>query len=99
MAPDDAAPPELLAFPRRPEDRLRLSLRGLDAALEAQRQAVAGLRAELATLSGALAGLGGSFRTYRDALGQTAAALAEVGTKARALEATADTMLAAAAQD
>ena len=98
MTPDDdaAAPTELLAFPKRPEDRLRLSLRSLDAALAEQRQAVAGLRAELASLSGALSGLDGSLRTYHDALGRTASDLAEAGAKARELEVTADAMLAAA---
>jgi hypothetical protein len=95
MIPDDATA-ELLAFPQRPEDRLRLSLRSLDAALAEQRQAVAGLRAELASLSGAVAGLDGSLRTYHGTLGHAAAALAEAGAKARALETTADAMLAAA---
>lgn len=94
MTPDDATTAEFLAFPKRPEDRLRLSLRALDAALAEQRQAVAGLRVELASLSGALTGLDGSLRTYHGTLGQTATALSEAGAKARELEATADAMLA-----
>ena len=94
MTPDDTT--EILPFPKRPDDRLRLSLRALDAALAEQRAAMAGLRAELASLSTAVSGLDRSLRTYQGALGDTAAELAQAGAMARRLETTADAMQAIA---
>lgn len=86
----------LVEFPRRDEDRLRLALRNLMAALDAQAEAVSGLRGELRTLSGAVEGLHGSLIAYRDGLDSTQAALRQAGQEARALERTADGWLAAA---
>ncbi|MBK1658188.1 hypothetical protein [Paracraurococcus ruber] len=86
----------LLAFPARDEDRLRLALRGLLAALDAQAAAVAELRGELGNLSGAMGGLKESLVAYQGELGSTQAALRQAGDEARALERTADGWLAAA---
>ncbi|WP_149536499.1 hypothetical protein [Siccirubricoccus phaeus] len=86
----------VLAFPERPEDRLRRALRGLEVALAEQAAAVAGLRAELGALSGAMAGLEGSMTGYVAELDRTASAVAGANQAARVLEATADRMLLAA---
>ena len=88
---------EILAFPEKPEDRLRRALRALDEALQGQAEAVAGLRQEVGALSGAVDGLGGSFRTYSAGLQAIRTALATAGTQASQLAATADAMLAGAA--
>jgi uncharacterized protein YukE len=86
----------VLAFPARPDDRLRHALRSLEAALAEQSAAVAGLRAELGGLSGAVSALESSMTGYAGVLDQTAAAVAGAGQAARALDATADGMLRAA---
>ncbi|MCB4822540.1 hypothetical protein [Roseicella aerolata] len=86
----------LLAFPAREDDRLRLALRGLVAALDAQSEAVAGLRSELRHLAGAMEDLQGSVAGYRDGLDTTLAALRRAGANARTLERTAEGWLAAA---
>ena len=86
----------ILAFPAKPEDRLRRALRSLEEALDEQARAVAGLRHELGALSGAVEGLGGSLQAYSHGLAETQEALAMAGDQARRLEATADAMLAAA---
>lgn len=85
----------LLAFPDRSEDRLRLALRRLVAALEAQSAAVAGWRRELDGLAGAVGGLQASMSRYRGALDGTAAGLARAGEEARGLERTAEAWVAA----
>ena len=85
----------LLAFPAREDDRLRLALRNLVTALEAQGAAVAALRGELAGLAGSLEGLDAGLTTSRTELDATAAALQEAGNGARILERTADDWLAA----
>jgi hypothetical protein len=85
---------EILPFPTRPDDRLRHALRQLDLALAEQRQAVAGLRGELARLGEAVCGLDDSLGQFRGALGSTAAELARAGQEAQRLEATASAMLA-----
>ena len=90
------APAAILAFPAKPEDRLRRALRALETALAEQAQAIAGLRQELGALSGAVEGLGGSLQAYSQGLAETQEALSVVGDQARQLEATADAMLAVA---
>jgi hypothetical protein len=85
---------QLLAFPARDEDRLRLALRSLVTALDAQGEAVAALRGELRSLASSMQGLDGSFTAYRAELDSTAAALRQAGESARALERTADGWLA-----
>ena len=86
----------LISFPGRSEDRLRLALRGLEAALDAQAAALAGLRTELHGLSGAVGGLEASLENYNAALGTTAEGLRQAGEEARALERSAEGWIAAA---
>jgi hypothetical protein len=85
----------LLAFPARDDDRLRLALRGLVTALEAQGQAVAALRGELSGLASSLDGLDGALTGYDAELGGTAAAPRRAGESARTLERTAEDWLSA----
>ncbi|TDH63965.1 hypothetical protein E2C06_03825 [Dankookia rubra] len=85
----------LLAFPAREDDRLRLALRNLVAALEAQRIAVAALRGELSDLASSMQGLDTSLATYRAELDTTAATLHTAGDEARRLERTAEDWLSA----
>ena len=95
-APDTPAAPEptatIAAFPRRPEDRLRLALRRLDEALGEQAAATAGLREAIGDLSRTMSRLGESVAGYRGALDTTAAEIERALTAARRLEATADRM-------
>ncbi|WP_431269433.1 hypothetical protein [Dankookia sp. P2] len=79
----------------REDDRLRLALRSLVVALEAQGAAVAALRGELSELAGSMQGLDSSFATYRTELDSTAATLREAGDEARMLERTAEDWLSA----
>ena len=85
----------ILAFPAREDDRLRLALRGLVTALEAQGEAVAALRGELSELAGSLQGLDTSFSAYRAELDTTATLLSEAGNGARQLERSAEDWLSA----
>jgi hypothetical protein len=87
-----ATPPSVAAFPARPEDRLRLALRRLDAALLDQADATAGLRDAIGTLSGTMARLGQSVAGYRGALDSTAAEIERALATARTLQDTADRM-------
>ena len=80
------------AFPRRPEDRLRLALRRLDEALGEQAAAAAGLREAIGELSRTMSRLGESVAGYRGALDSTAAEIDRTLAAARTLEATADRM-------
>ncbi len=85
---------EILAFPGRPQDRLRVAARRLEAALAEQSDALASLRANLSALSGAVTGLQGSLVQYQGSLASTAVDVARANEQARALEARADAMLA-----
>lgn len=87
---------ELLAFPQSPEDRLRLALRRLDAALSNQAAAVADFRANLSDLREAVCGLGGQVHRYRSTLDETAAKVGRTHQAALELERTADKMAALA---
>ncbi len=89
------SPAHLLSFPARDDDRLRLALRGVGAAREAQGKAVAALRGELSNLSSSVQGLDGSFTTYRSELESTADALRAAGDEARMAERSADDWLSA----
>jgi hypothetical protein len=92
---DQSHSARLLAFPVRDDDRLRLALRSLVTALDAQGEAVAGLRGELSGLASSLQGLDSSFSTYRTELDSTATALREAGDGARTLGRTAEDWLSA----
>ena len=85
----------LLAFPTRDDDRLRLALRGLVTALEAQGTAVAALRGELSELASNMQGLDTSFSNYRTELDTAAIALSAAGDEARSLEHRAEDWLSA----
>jgi len=81
---------QILAFPPRPQDRLRAALRSLESALDEQKEAIGALRANLGVLDGAVSGLGTSLQGYRDALADTARELNLTGAAARRLEGAAD---------
>lgn len=84
----------ILDFPHQPEDRLRLAMRRLEAALEEQAVALAGFRAALGDLSGAVRGLEGGLAEYQAGLREAGAQVAVAHQAAKALEATADKALA-----
>jgi septal ring factor EnvC (AmiA/AmiB activator) len=84
---------DLLAFPSRPEDRLRRALRQLEAALAEQSAAVAGFRADLASLSTAVAGLDNAVQDYRGQLVEVAGAAQRAQRTAHQLEDRAEAML------
>jgi predicted trehalose synthase len=88
----------LIAFPARPGDRLRLALRRLDSALEAQREAVAAWRTELGKLGSAMQGLDTSVADLRDGLTDAAEAVQRADEEVRRLDRTADAMPALAAR-
>jgi chromosome segregation ATPase len=84
---------EMLAFPSRPEDRLRRALRKLEAALRDQGVAVSEFRADLKTLSSSVVGLDMSMQEFRGRLAEAAGAANQANDAARRLEARADTLL------
>jgi hypothetical protein len=101
MFPTRAAAPEAAAplartqnEPAAAETRLSRALSGLDAALTAQREAVAAWRSSLSDLSVATGRLGVSLRNYSDSLGQLDARVQRLGTEAVKLEAWADDVIA-----
>jgi ABC-type transporter Mla subunit MlaD len=86
----------LLAFPQQPEDRLRLALRRLEAALAEQAEAVAEFRSNLGALKEATSGLATQVNRYNDTLGQAAVQANHAHQAALRLERTADRMVAIA---
>ncbi|MXP63378.1 hypothetical protein E0493_08435 [Roseomonas sp. M0104] len=82
----------LFAFPQNPEDRLRLALRRLDAALSEQADAVARFRGSLSDLRTAVGGLAGQVQNYRATLDETAAKVRHTHEAALELGRTADRM-------
>lgn len=87
-----ADPPQnadIVGFPKKPEDRLRLALRRLDEALEQQRRVVAEWRASMKELSVSVDGLKASLETYQGSLADLATDVDRLGSEARALEETA----------
>ncbi len=97
--PDADTPPDLAisaavaVFPQRPEDRLRLALRRLDAAIGEQSQATASLRDAIGDLSLTMSRLGESVNGYRGALDTTAAEIERALSASRRLETTASRMV------
>ena len=85
----------LLAFPVQPEDRLRLSLRRLQTALDQQAAAVREFREEIGRLKHAALGLEDSVIGYRLALSGTAAQVADAQAAARQLQDSARALQAA----
>lgn len=84
------AEPHTLPFPQRPEDRLRLALRDLEAALDEQAKAVADFRADLGVLGQALGSLREGLHTFRGRLAECQLDLAELRDEAQRLERTAE---------
>ncbi len=84
---------DILAFPHKPEDRLRAALRRLDDALAEQKIAFAEFRGNLAALGTAVSGLEGSVHDYQGALAATQQDVARSRDAARRLEATANIWL------
>jgi hypothetical protein len=89
---------DILLFPQRapaaaptpsPEERLRLALAQLDAALDDQRAAIAEFRGHLGELGGAVSGLEDSMRKYVCQLTTTQSDVLAAQESARKLEATA----------
>ncbi|RAI60261.1 hypothetical protein [Roseicella frigidaeris] len=76
----------IIAFPSRPDDRLRLALRSLEAALQTQDAEVAAWRAALREFAGSVRGLDHSVARYRAELEAAGATAAAAGEEARALE-------------
>ncbi|MBO1075394.1 hypothetical protein [Roseomonas marmotae] len=76
----------VLPFPRHDHDRLRLALRGLEAALAGQAEAMQEFRANLAALRQAASGLEGSVEDYRASLDQTATELRQARRSALELQ-------------
>ncbi len=87
-----AAPP-VLAFPNRPEDRLRLALRRLDEALSEQSRAVDAWRSELGALSRAAARLDVTVHGFQRDLTGLSTQVTRANDEARRLERTADLIL------
>lgn len=87
---------DILAFPQKPEDRLRAALRRLEDALAEQKLAFTEFRTNLAALGGAVSGLEGSLDTYRASLAATQQDVARSQEAAKRLEKTADIWLAKA---
>ena len=76
----------IIAFPSRPDDRLRLALRALETALQTQDAEVAAWRAALREFAGSVEGLDHSVARYRSELGAAGAAAAAAGDEARSIE-------------
>lgn len=91
-SPPPSAQASIVAFPLRPEDRLRLALRRLELAIGEQSLATAGLRSAIGDLSSTMARLGESVAGYRGALDHTASEIERALASARTLQATADRM-------
>jgi len=80
-----------------PGARLRIALAALDAALDAQRNAVADWRTALNALRGSMGSLGRSLHGYQDSLGSLGSRVEALGATAREMEARADAALNAQA--
>lgn len=65
----------ILAFPQAPQDRLRIALRKLDAALAEQAVAIAAFRGEIGALKAATQGLAQGFAEYQESLADCAVAV------------------------
>jgi hypothetical protein len=84
----------LLAFPRQPEDRLRLATRRLEQALAEQAVALASFREAMGELKGSVSGLAGSLEDYRSKLDGVQAACATAHATAREAESNAALLVA-----
>lgn len=90
--PEDTKAAEIVAFPQRPQDRLRIALHKLDEALRAQARATADFRAAMGELKVKVGGMQTGVTAYRDALDRTAAEIDRAVKKAKELQETARRM-------
>lgn len=85
--------PDVIAFPNKPEDRLRVALRELELALADQSLAFQEFRMNMALLGTAVGGLERSLEGYRGTLDAVALDVAEANHLSRQAEARADSLL------
>ena len=83
---------EVVAFPQRPQDRLRIALLKLDDALRAQARATADFRAAMGDLKSKVGGMQTGMQSYRDALDRTASEIDRAVKKAKEFQETARRM-------
>ena len=88
----EAQPAEVLAFPQRPQDRLRIALHKLDEALRAQARATSDFRAAMGELKSKVGGMQHGVMAYREALDRTATEIDRAVKKAKELQETARRM-------
>ena len=84
---------EVVAFPQKPQDRLRIALLKLDDALRAQAHATADFRAAMGDLKSKVGGMQSGMQSYRDALDRTASEIDRAVKKAKELQETAQRMV------
>jgi hypothetical protein len=84
---------EVVAFPQKPQDRLRIALLKLDDALRAQARATADFRAAMGDLKSRVGGMQAGMQSYRDALDRTASEIDRAVKKAKELQETAQRMV------
>jgi chromosome segregation ATPase len=84
---------EVVAFPQKPQDRLRIALLKLDDALRAQARATADFRAAMGDLKSRVGGMQAGVQSYRDALDRTASEIDRAVKKAKELQETAQRMV------
>lgn len=84
---------EVVAFPQKPQDRLRIALLKLDDALRAQARATADFRAAMGDLKSKVGGMQSGMQSYREALDRTASEIDRAVKKAKELQETAQRMV------
>ena len=84
---------EVVAFPQKPQDRLRIALLKLDDALRAQARATADFRAAMGELKTKMGDVQTGMLTYRDALDRTASDIDHAVQKAKELRETAQRLV------
>ena len=88
----EAKAAEIVAFPQRPQDRLRIALHKLDEALRAQARATSDFRNAMGELKSKVGGMQTGMVAYRDALDRTATEIDRAVKKAKELQETARRM-------
>jgi hypothetical protein len=86
-------PAAVIAFPNKPEDRLRVALRELETALADQSMAFQEFRMNMALLGSSVGGLERSLESYRGTLDAVATDVATANHTAREVEARTDQLL------
>jgi predicted RNase H-like nuclease (RuvC/YqgF family) len=88
----EAKAAEIVTFPQRPQDRLRIALHKLDEALRAQARATSDFRSAMGDLKSKVGGMQDGMVAYRDALDRTATEIDRAVKKAKELQETARRM-------